>query len=487
MRWVLAAVALLAGAAALASAFTGGGSDAWNGSTLDATFRDPDGDGILDRGPGEPLRRRTALAPAAPVVRTLATFAQVTDAHVVDEESPVRLEMVDRYGAPFTSAFRPQESAAGRVLAAAVKAVNAQHPQAVVVTGDLVDNAQENELAEATAILNGGRVDASSGSRRYEGVQAQSNPDPFYYRPDVDPPRHPGLLERTQLPFVSSGLDAPWYPVVGNHDLLVQGNAASTARTRAIAVGRRKLVELSRPAAAAARSRVFSPALLDSALAHGLPGRTVPVTADPRRRELRPAQMIARLRRASGHGGSGARLDYAFDIGRNVRVIVLDLVRRSSGASGIVHPGQRAWLGRQLRLAGRRWVVVCSHAPLVNAAGGERLLSLLDRDPQVVAAVAGDVHRNSIEPRRSRVGGYWLITTASLMDYPQQARMFRLVQTRGGVALQTWMVDPDPADALAATSRELAFIDFQGGRPRHLAGTPADRNATLFRARRARR
>jgi hypothetical protein len=278
---------------------------------------------------------------------------------------------------------------------------------------------------------------------------------------------------------VSPGLDAPWYPLVGNHDLLVQGNAAPTRRTNAIAVGSRKLVKLSRKAAAAARSGLFSPALADSALAHGLPGRSVPVTADPRRRELRPAQVIASLRRASGHGAGGGRLDYAFDIGRSVRALALDLVRRRSGASGIVHPGQRAWLQRQLRLAGRRWVVVFSHAPLTNAAGGQTLLSLLDRDPHVVAAVAGDVHRNSIEPRPSPAGGYWLITTSSLTDYPQQARMFRLVQTQDGLALRTWMVDPDPADPLAATSRELAYLDFQGGRPRGLAGRRADRNATL--------
>ena len=466
---------LLAGGAALAVVLVRGGSAA-PGETPKATFADRNGDGILERSRGEPLVERTELAPRSPVVQRLALFAQITDAHVVDEESPARLEVLDRRGPLFTSAFRPQEALSGQVLAAAARSVNALHPEAVVVTGDLIDNAQRNELAEALAILRGGRVDPNSGAPGYQGVQAASDPDPYYYRPDVDPPRHPGLLARAERPFVSAGLDAPWYPVVGNHDLLVQGNFRPSARTNAIATGDRKLLGLNAAALQAVRGLTLTPGLVARLLQHGLPGASAHVSADPRRRELSAAQVLAGLRRASGHGGSGPLLDYAFDVG-GMRAVVLDTIRRGGGAGGLVRPGQVRWLARELRAGGRRPVVVFTHTPLTSAEGGEAAVALLDRDRHVVAAVSGDTHRNRIRPRSH----YWLVSTSSLADYPQQARAFELDRTaNGGLVLQTWMLDHDPSARDAEISRELAYLDFQGGRVKGFAGTPADRNARLY-------
>jgi hypothetical protein len=93
--------------------------------------------------------------------------------------------------------------------------------------------------------------------------------------------------------------------------------------------------------------------------------------------------------------------------------------------------------------------------------------------------LSGHTHRNSIAPR----AGYWLISTASLIDYPQQARALRVLRTAGGgVAIQTWMLDHAFGGDLGTISRELAYLDAQGGRPKGFAGGRLDRNVTLYRA-----
>jgi metallophosphoesterase (TIGR03767 family) len=481
LRVASAAVLLAVAVAAVVSIALGSAPGHESGSTLRTTFADPNGSGVLRPTRGEQLVDRTALAPRAIVLGQLALFAQITDVHITDEESPARLEMLDRLGAPFTSAFRPQEALTSQVLAATVATIDRLRPQAVVITGDLIDNAQQNELNQALAVLHGGRVDPNSGGPGYQGVQAASNPDAYYYRPQVDPPRQPGLLAEAQLPFVSPGLHAPWYPVVGNHDLLVQGNLPPSTATQSIATGSRKLVALSATALQTATRRSFAQSTIDALLARGLPGRSIRVRPDTRRRELTPLELLTRLRRASGHGGSGPLLDYAFRIAPHARGIVLDVIRRTGGAAGLVRPAQVAWLRRQLAAAGSDWVFVFSHTPLASTAGGTAVLTALDSDPHVVAVINGDTHRNSIVPRRTRGSGYWLIGTSSLIDYPQQARAFRLLQTAGGgIVLQTWMLNADPANRLASISRQLAYLDFQGGRVQGYAGTRADRNASLY-------
>jgi 3',5'-cyclic AMP phosphodiesterase CpdA len=468
------------------------------GSTLRATAADPDGDGTLERGPGEPLADRTELAPRGRVTRQLARFAQLTDVHVRDEESPARVPFLDRLGPPVTSTFRPQEALSPQVLTAAVRTLNGERPQAVLLTGDLLDSAQRNELDQLLAVLRGGPVDPSSGSDNYRGVQAASNPDGQFYRPDLDAPRHRGLLGRAQREYFSPGLRAPWFPALGNHDVLVQGELPPSDDTDAIATGDEALLtfdpvldDLLADLPRGVRSE--SPDLrdvpreaIDELLAGGIPGATTEVPPDPRRRHLRGAEPARLLRSAANlrAGPAGARLDYAADLAPGVRLIVLDTAARDGGARGVVAPSQVRFLRRELERAGDRSVVLVDHHGLDRSEGGAAALDVIDDDPRVVAEITGDTHRNEIRPVRTRAGGFWRITTSSLADWPQQGRMLRLVAGPGGQrAIETWMVDHAgglDAQDLAGAARELAFLDAQGGRPNGFAGSRRDRNVRLW-------
>jgi 3',5'-cyclic AMP phosphodiesterase CpdA len=437
-------------------------------STVHATLVDRDGDGFLERGPGEPLEGTAGG-------RVLATFGQLTDTHVRDEESPARVPFLDRIGPPLDSTFRPQEAFSTQVLDAAVRALRRERPQAVVVTGDIVDSAQENELDQALAVFGGDVVEPDSGGAGYDGVQAASNPDPFYFRPDNDAPRHPGALAAAQRRFRATGLGVPWYPAVGNHDVLVQGEVPATEEIESVATSDRLVTGIDPSFQPPTIDEAEAPAAVDALLTQGeVFGRAETVPADPARRHLEPAELVERLAAAAGvRPAARDRLDYAFDLGPEVRGIVLDTANRGGGSRGLVTPEQVAWLREQL--TGDRWVIVFAHNPLEASDGGEAALAALDAAPRVAAVVAGNRHRNTIGPR----AGYWLIGTSSLADFPQQARMFRLREADGGAVLETWMVDHD-GGGLAGTARELAYLDAQGGRPQGFSGRPTDRNARLF-------
>lgn len=494
---VAAALALLAVLATGAGLVLGARGDAGAGastagSTLRATWIDLDGDGALERGPGEPLSDRTDLAPAARAGRVLATLGQITDIHVRDEESPARVAFLDRLGGPFTPTFRPQETLTTQAFAAGLRALDRDRPDLLLVTGDITDNATQTEYDQALAVLRpGARVDPDTGAPGYDGPQQATNPDPAYYRPDVDPPVERGLLERAQAPFTAPRRRAPWLAIPGNHDLLAAGEVTPTAATNAVAVGSRTLVR-PREGLDVPRDPRGASAAVEALVAGGeLPGKTARIAPDPRRRFLTPAEGRARLRAASALAATPADpaapgLSAVRDVGDRVRVVTLDFDQAGEGAGGVASGAHVAFLRRALQTAGTRWVLVASHQPLTKARGGERLLEVLDRAPRVLAALAGDTHHHRVRARSSAAGGYFLVETGALADFPQQARTMRVRETEdGGAVLETWVVDTSGAGrvgALADIARELAFLDAQGGRPGGNRERRSDRNVRLFKA-----
>ncbi len=484
-----------------------GGSSSWSsesGSTLRATWGDPVGDGQLRVLPGEPLIERDDLGGGrAGMGVSLGTLGHLTDAHVLDASSPARVTFLARLGPPFQSTFRPQETLTVQVLAGAVRAMRSLGPDVVIQGGDLIDNAQQNELHQALAALRGGSVQPGSGPDGYYGVQLESDPDPFYYRPDVDAPRYPGLLREAVRRFSSGGLERPWLPVLGDHDVLAAGELVPSSLTQRLAVGNRALWTLPEGLSLPPQLKleaVSTPdgpplsGLADQFLLEALQGPTVKVPADPRRQELSVGEAVVELRSATAAYGADERLDFVYDLGDRLRLIVLDLASRVGGSGGRVVPGQVEFVRAALDGAGDRWVVFVSHQTLRQTVGGGQLQAVLDSSPRVVLLLNGHTHRNRIRPRQTAAGGHWEIETASLIDWPQQARALQLHETHGGagVAIRTWMLDhvsPGTSGVsgvsgltgtLGRISRELSYLSATGGRPGGFAGEPSDRNAVLY-------
>jgi Calcineurin-like phosphoesterase len=386
--------------------------------------------------------------------RSLVFFAQMTDAQLADEMSPARIEY-QRPVSGFTGAWRPHEALGPQTFDSAVRNVNLNRLSRTrsssggrakldftLVTGDLSDNHQHNEVRWAVRILEGGRVDPFSGARlsranrcpgapadvrrrlnaavaarQYTGVQ---DPADYPGRPAAvygnfyDPerpaaantpfaalPRHPGLLQRAQRPFSAQGLQTAWYGARGNHDAVAQGFFAGRAGA-SLATGCRKVMPPPVLQTPSGNPWDAMRAMLRA------PGGATWVPPDRARRFV-SARAFKRLhgRADQGHGyrmtprgerraSAGAASYYAWSPKPGLRFVAIDTVAEGGGPDGNIDHPQYRWLKRVLTGARRR-------DELVLVYGHHSLETMLNRrHDELAGRCGGATTACDADPRRSR-------------------------------------------------------------------------------------
>ena len=401
-----------------------------------------------------------------------------------------------------------------------------------ILTGDLADISQYNEIRWVIDILDGKKVNPDSGW--------DNNPIP--YRFDNGKPND------TYDTFTAKGLDIPWYFVPGNHDGLVMGNFPITDRElnlfgKTIHGGTRKIYDAI--STGFVNYTGFDPTL-EGFLKHLADPRKLYVWPDADRRvvsytDVAEQMLVSEDDGSQGHGmrivkntrGSlKGRKHYSFTrpLGNGngrIRYVMLD-TNTVAYSEGWLRPRDFQWLEDELQdaQAENQLVIVNSHhgpksiisntyrlkikprgqilknpdcvkktkqRGTVNDCDG--LIHTLNKYPNVIVHLHGHDHANKVTPRMNGENGYWQIMTSSMVAWPQQFRVLD-IKTDGctGVIASTMLnhTTNNPLD-VSQRGRFLAYLNayLKGYQARskkwgieavldRREGEDADRNSFLY-------
>ena len=483
-----------------------------------------------------------------PGAKSVLSLVHISDLHICDAQSPARVEILDRFADPhnpysqyvkYVGTYRAQEILTTQTLEAMVQTINSiktgivtDRPiDAVVITGDVTDNAQNNELSWYLSIMDGGLVHPDSGNLdRWEGVAATDphDYDPSYWNPEGTPhgcaedfpralyglPTVPGLLAAVRKPFQATGLVHQWFATHGNHDALLQGTVAADEYINNFATGDRRVTALDPDLDLVEMFGKFQ--MVGPTSYPDSSGSTFRYIAADQSRRINQAADWAKIHLECGHGhglqtenAQAGTKYWSRDIGE-VRLISMDTVNEHGGWQGSLGLTQFNWLKQELSDPAPKYFVLLSHHPadtlfnLYSPTGVEsrigevELNELLLSEPRIILWLAGHNHEHHVdfigaEGKR----GFWHIQTASNIDWPQQGRIVEILESdskiviatsvfdhQSPVELEVAVSDLDNPVNLAGLSRLLSANDWQRRSGEFdvelMAGQQSDRNRYLW-------